>query len=93
VVALSQPSRPLLRLHKIDRWLVLLPAPAPSPSRPTAKGVARCPTSGRGAAIPSLLIIDDDPTLLTTFEHIFGEEYTVRTASTAAEGLELLAQQ
>jgi DNA-binding NtrC family response regulator len=40
-----------------------------------------------------LLIIDDDRSVLNTFSHIFSEDFTVRTASSAAEGLELLAQQ
>src|SRR5262245_53253860 len=43
--------------------------------------------------MPTLLIIDDDRFLLDTFAHIFGElGFTVRTASSATEGLELLAQ-
>ncbi len=43
--------------------------------------------------MPSLLIIDDDRSLVAAFEHLFGPEYTVRSATTAAEGLEQLAQQ
>ncbi|HZY90348.1 MAG TPA: sigma-54 dependent transcriptional regulator, partial [Gemmataceae bacterium] len=43
--------------------------------------------------MPTLLIIDDDRSIRTTFSHIFGEEFTVQTAASAAEGLELLAQQ
>jgi two-component system, NtrC family, nitrogen regulation response regulator GlnG len=44
--------------------------------------------------MPTLLIIDDDHLLLETFAHIFGQlGFTVRTASSAAEGLEMLTQQ
>src|SRR5262245_30031239 len=44
--------------------------------------------------MPTLLIIDDDRLLLTTLGRIFGHlGFIVRTASSAAEGLELLSQQ
>jgi two-component system, NtrC family, nitrogen regulation response regulator GlnG len=44
--------------------------------------------------MPTLLIIDDDQLLLSAFAHIFGQlGFTVRTASSAATGLEMLSQQ
>ena len=44
--------------------------------------------------MPTLLVIDDDRLLLSTLAQIFGRQgFTVRTATSAAEGLELFAQQ
>src|SRR5687768_16228221 len=44
--------------------------------------------------MPNLLIIDDDRLLLTSLGRVFGHiGFTVRTASSAAEGLDSLSQQ
>ena len=44
--------------------------------------------------MPTLLIIDDDPLVLTTFSLTFGHMgFTVQTATSAGEGLHLLTQQ
>src|SRR5262245_40385112 len=52
-----------------------------------------CPAR-EGMIMPTLLIIDDDRLLLTSLTSIFDHlGFTVRTASSAAEGLEKLSQQ
>src|SRR5262245_18884058 len=52
-----------------------------------------CPAR-EGTIMPTLLIIDDDRLLLTSLSSIFDHlGFTVRTASSAAEGLEKLSQQ
>src|SRR5437660_4726997 len=48
----------------------------------------------RRVIMPTLLIIDDNRSILTTFGEVFRENgFTVLTAPSAAEGLEYLAQQ
>src|SRR5260370_406690 len=55
---------------------------------------SECEHIAEGIIMPSLLIIDDERSILTTFGEVFREHgFKVLTAPSAAEGLELLAQQ
>src|SRR5207247_2327993 len=49
---------------------------------------------GRGTTMPTLLIIDDEPLTVRTLCQLFRErQFTVLTASSAAEGVEIFARQ
>src|SRR5208337_4368928 len=83
-------------LLRVRRRFPLSSVLAPCFSAPTRKGTTctRQRTAARGALMPILLAVDDDPMILAAFRQIFRQpEVTLLTASSAHEGLEKVAQQ